>query len=190
MNLEDDIERVLFRPEEIQSAVRRIAEEVTNHYRGRPLTVVAVLKGACFFAADLVRSVPIPLELGFAGVSSYGAGDRPGEVAIEFLPAERELAGRDVLLVDDILDSGKTMERLRLEILARGARDVRKCVLLDKAARRETGDPAEFVGFPIEDRFVVGYGLDFAGRYRNLPFVGILRAGILEAPRRAAAAGS
>ena len=190
MDLEDDIERVLIRPEEIQSAIGRISAEVTRYYRGRPLTVVAVLKGSCLFAADLIRCIPLPLELGFAGVSSYGSGDRPGAVSIEFLPSEREVARRDVLLVDDILDTGKTIERLSREILARGAREVKTCVLLDKPARREVEGAADFVGFEIEDRFVVGYGLDFAGRYRNLPFVGILKAAVLGASRRPAAAGS
>jgi hypoxanthine phosphoribosyltransferase len=190
MSLENDIESVLYRAGDIESAVRRIAAEVTRHYEGRALTVVAVLKGSIHFASDLVRCIPLPLEIAFAGVSSYGAGDRSGEVVIDFLPADREIAGRDVLLVDDILDTGKTLERLRHELLARGAREVRTCVLLDKPARREAGRAADFVGFEIEDRFVVGYGLDFAGRYRNLPLVGVLRQGILEAPRRAARAGS
>lgn len=190
MSLEGDIERVLYRAEEIESAVRRIAAEVTRHYEGRPLTVVAVLKGSLHFASDLIRCIPLPLEIAFAGVSSYGAADRSGEIVIEFLPAEREVAERDILLVDDILDTGKTLDRLRRELLARGARDVRTCVLLDKPARRERPRPADFVGFEIEDRFVVGYGLDFAGRYRNLPLVGVLRPGILEASRRAARAGS
>ena len=190
MSLEDDIERVLYRAGDIESAVRRIAGEVTREYEGRPLTVVAVLKGSLHFASDLVRCIPLPLEIAFAGVSSYGERDRAGEIAIDFLPAERELAGRDVLLVDDILDTGRTLDRLRRELLARGARDVRTCVLLDKPARREAGRAADFVGFEVEDRFVVGYGLDFAGRYRNLPLVGVLRPGILEAPRRAARAES
>ena len=190
MNLEDDIERILIRPEEIRSAIGRIAAEVSLHYRGRPLTVVAVLKGSCLFAADLIRCIPLPLELGFAGVSSYGAGDHPGEMTIDFLPSEREVSRRDVLLVDDILDTGRTIDRLRREILARGARDVRTCVLLDKPARRQVEGAADFVGFAIEDRFVVGYGLDYAGKYRNRPFVGVLKAGVLGAPRRAAAAGS
>jgi hypoxanthine phosphoribosyltransferase len=190
MNLEDDIERVLFDAEEIRTAIRRIADEVTRQYRGRPLCIVAVLKGSCLFAADLIRCIPLPLELAFAGVSSYGTKDLPGPVEIEFLPSEGEIARRDVLLVDDILDTGKSLERLRRELLLRGARDVKTCVLLDKPARRAAPCTADFVGFEIEDRFVVGYGLDFAGRYRNLPFVGVLRAGVLEAPRPAAAAES
>jgi hypoxanthine phosphoribosyltransferase len=190
MNLEDDIERVLFDADEIRTAIRRIADDVTLHYRGRPLCIVAVLKGSCLFAADLIRCIPLPLELAFAGVSSYGANARPGTITIEFLPSESEIARRDVLLVDDILDTGRSMERLRAEMLARGARDVKTCVLLDKPARRESKGSADFVGFEIEDRFVVGYGLDFAGRYRNLPFVGVLRAGLLESPRSTAAAGS
>jgi hypoxanthine phosphoribosyltransferase len=190
MNLEDDIERVLFDAEEIRTAIRRIADEVTREYRDRSLCIVAVLKGSCLFAADLIRCIPLPLELAFAGVSSYGANDRPGTVTIEFLPSESEIARRDVLLVDDILDTGKSMERLKREMLSRGARGVKTCVLLDKPARREADCTADFVGFEIEDRFVVGYGLDFAGRYRNLPYVGVLRAGLLGAPRPAAATGS
>src|SRR5690242_5625876 len=99
MNPEDDIERVLFRAGDIESAVRRIAAEVTRHYDGRPFTVVAVLKGSFHFASDLVRCIPLPVEIAFAAISSYRSGDRSGEISIEFLPHEREIAGRDVLLV-------------------------------------------------------------------------------------------
>jgi len=190
MELSDDIERVLFSASEIESAVDRIAEDVTRLHRGTDFTVVGVLKGSCLFVSDLIRRIPIPLELTFAGASSYGDRTRPRDLQVQFLPTDRELEGREVLLVDDILDTGRTLFRMRQEILRLGARRVRTCVLLDKPSRREIAIEADHVGFTIEDRFVVGYGLDFGGRYRNLPYVGVLDERVLAAPRAAGEKGS
>lgn len=178
MSIEDDIERVLFSKAEIDSAIDRIAAEVTRIYRGREFTVVSVLKGSCVFAADLIRRIPIPLELAFLGVSSYGSGTGPADLQLQWLPSRAELDGRNVLLVDDILDTGRTLEFVRNEVARLGAREVRTCVFLDKPARRTVRIAPDFRGFVVEDLFVVGYGLDFAGRYRNLPYVGALRSEI------------
>ena len=174
--MEDDIERTLFDEQQILRGIDRVADEVTEAYRGREFTVVSVLKGSCIFASDLIRRIPIPLELAFVCASSYGDGtESKGRLAINFFPAEGEIEGRNLLLVDDILDTGRTMDRLRTEFQARGAAEVRTCVFLDKPARRSVEFNADFRCFEVEDLFVVGYGLDFAGRYRNLPFVGALR---------------
>lgn len=176
--MNDDIERVLYSEEEILRGIDRVAEEVTRAYRGGELTVVSVLKGSCIFASDLIRRIPIPLELAFVAAQSYGEGTEAGELQVNLFPAGHEIEGRRLLLVDDILDTGQTLHRLRRELKGRGAADVRTCVFLDKPARRAVEFDADFRVFEVENLFVVGYGLDFAGRYRNLPFVGALRAEI------------
>jgi len=176
MNLQGDVERILISESEIQAAIDRVAAEITTRYDGVEFTVVAVLKGSCVFASDLIRRIPIPLELAFLGVSSYGAGTESSDFRITFLPNGNEIKGRHLLLVDDILDTGRTLQRVRAELELRGAREVRTCVFLDKPARRVVPIQPDTRCFEIEDKFVVGYGLDFAGRYRNLPYVAVLRA--------------
>jgi hypoxanthine phosphoribosyltransferase len=171
-----DLERILFDEDRIALGLGSLAESISAHYGSRPFLVVAVLKGSILFAADLIRRLPGPLELAFASARSYGAGTEPGLLELELLPPEDELRGREVLLVDDILDSGRTLERLARELRARGARDVRTCVLLDKPSRRRAAIAADWRCFEVADEFVVGYGLDLGGRYRNLPYVGTLRA--------------
>ena len=183
MTLHNDVERILFTEAQILAGIDRVAQEVTRAYQGREFTVVSVLKGSCVFAADLIRRIPIPLELAFLSASSYGEGTSPGRLAIDFVPTGNEIEGRDLLLVDDILDTGRTLLAVREELLRRGARSVRTCVFLDKAARRAVALRPDFRCFEVEDLFVVGYGLDFAGRYRNLPYVGALRQEIFTAPR-------
>lgn len=174
-----DLERILFDEAEIGRGLARVAQAVGAHYGERPFLVVPVLKGSILFAADLVRRLPGPLELAFASTRSYGAGTTPGELLLELLPPDDELRGREVLLIDDILDSGQTLSRLSGELVARGARDVRTCVLLDKPARRSLPIEADWRCFEVADEFVVGYGLDLDGRYRNLPYVGTLRRELL-----------
>lgn len=173
--MHEDIERILFSEVEILSGIDRVARDVTDTFRGREFTVVSVLKGSCVFASDLIRRIPIPLELAFVSASSYGSGTEPGELELNFFPTHQEILGRNLLLVDDILDTGRTLFNLRGELLRRGALEVTTCVFLDKPARRAVDFQADFRCFEIEDLFVVGYGLDFAGRYRNLPYVGALR---------------
>ena len=171
-----DLERILFDEEQIARGLGSLARSISAHYGERPFLVVPVLKGSILFAADLIRRLPGPLELAFASARSYGAGTEPGALELELLPPEEELRGREVLLIDDILDSGRTLERLARELVARGARDVRTCVLLDKPSRRRAAIEADWRCFEVADEFVVGYGLDLGGRYRNLPYVGTLRA--------------
>jgi hypoxanthine phosphoribosyltransferase len=175
MTLNNDIERVLYSEPEILAGIDRVAREVTESYTGRDFTVVCVLKGSCVFASDLIRRIPIPLELAFLAASSYGDGTTSGSLEINFFPTGNEIEGRNLLLVDDILDTGKTLHRLKAELTRRGAAEVRTCVFLDKPSRREVPVVPDFRGFEVENLFVVGYGLDYAGRYRNLPFVGALQ---------------
>jgi hypoxanthine phosphoribosyltransferase len=185
MTLHNDVERVLFSEAEILAGIDRVADEVTRAYAGREFTVVSVLKGSCVFASDLIRRIPVPLELAFLGASSYGDGTQSGRLEIHFIPPGNEIEGRNLLLVDDILDTGRTLFGVRNELLARGAREVRTCVFLDKPARRAVDLRPDFRCFEVEDLFVVGYGLDFAGRYRNLPYVGALRQPLPSAVRPA-----
>ena len=179
--MHEDIERILLSESEIRAGIEHVADKVTRHYAPDGLTVVAVLKGSVVFVADLIRRIPLALELGFAGVESYRGGTVAGRLEIHGLPGAEEVRGRRVLLVDDILDSGRTLLSLRDELLGRGARDVRTCVFLDKPARRAVDLCADFAAFTIDDLFVVGYGLDFAGRYRNLPYLGALKPRVLAA---------
>ena len=173
--MEQAIERILFSASEIRAGIGRVAQEVAAYYRDAPCTVVSVLKGGCLFTADIIRQLPFPLRLSFAAVSSYRDGTTSGRLSLDYFPTDREIRGQRILLVDDILDTGRTLRFLRGELLKQGAREVKTCVLLDKPARRGVDYKADFRCFVIEDVFVVGYGLDFAGRYRNLPYIAVLR---------------
>jgi hypoxanthine phosphoribosyltransferase len=182
----DDIEKILLTESEILKGIDRVAAQVTEAFRNRPFTVVSVLKGSCIFASDLIRRIPIPLELAFVSASSYRDGTHAGDLQVSFLPMESEIEGRSLLLVDDILDTGRTINLIKSEMKARGAADVLTCVFLDKPARRSVELEADFRCFEVEDLFVVGYGLDFAGKYRNLPYVAALKRESYErAPPRA-----
>jgi hypoxanthine phosphoribosyltransferase len=171
----EDLDRVLFSESEIRAGIDRVAAQVTALYRGCDFTVVSVLKGSCIFCADLIRRIPIPLQLAFVAASSYGHGTVSGRLEVNYLPSGGEIEGRRLLLVDDILDSGRTLHRLKQELLERGAHDVHTCVFLDKPARRAVELEADFRVLHVPDLFVVGYGLDYAGMYRNLPIVGVLK---------------
>jgi len=150
-----------------------MAREIERDFRGREMVVVSLLNGTVMFLADLIRHLNLPLRLDFMGVSSYGLGTESREL-IFTKELRLDVRGRDVLLVDDILDTGKTMSRVLPKIQALKPRRIKICVMLDKPSRRVEDIEADYVGFEIPDLFVVGYGLDFAERYRNLPFVGVL----------------
>lgn len=173
-SLHADIERVLFSEDVILEGIDRVARSIVERFDGRDFTVVSILKGSCIFSADLIRRIPVPLELAFVSASSYRDKTTSGELEISFFPTG-EIEGRNLLLVDDILDTGQTMSRLKEEFLRRGASEVATCVFLDKPSRRAVELDADFKVLEVDDLFVVGYGLDFDGRYRNLPYVGVLR---------------
>lgn len=174
--MREDVERILFEETAIQRRLDALAGEICAEYRGKDLTVVAVLNGSLMFMADLLRRVPLPLRLACLQVSSYHGGTRSsGEVRFDqrTLP---DLDGRHVLLLDDILDSGLTLHAIKAKLAAETRPlSVRSCVLLAKRKERAVEARADYVGFEIGDEFVVGYGLDYQERYRNLPFVGVLR---------------
>jgi hypoxanthine phosphoribosyltransferase len=168
-----EVERVLISDKQIARRVRELSIEIERDFRGREMVVVSLLNGTVMFLADLIRHFSLPLRLDFMGVSSYGVGTESGELVFT-KELRLDVRGRDVLLVDDILDTGKTLFKVLAKLRALKPRRIKTCVLLDKATRRVENVKANYVGFEIPDFFVVGYGLDFAERYRNLPFVGVL----------------
>jgi hypoxanthine phosphoribosyltransferase len=168
-----EIDRILITDKQIARRVKSLAREIERDFRGREMVVVSLLSGTVMFLADLVRHLELPLHLDFIGVSSYGNGTESGELV--FTKELRiDVRGRDVLLVDDILDTGKTLSRVIPKIRALKPRRIKTCVLLNKPSRRIENIRADYIGFAIPDLFVIGYGLDFAERYRNLPFIGVL----------------
>jgi hypoxanthine phosphoribosyltransferase len=169
-----EVERVLITDGQLAQRVRSLARAIEHDFRGREVVVVALLNGTVLFLADLIRHLSLPLRLDFIGVSSYGAGTESGELVFT-KELRLDVRGRDVLLVDDILDTGKTLSRVIPKLRSLKPRRIKVCVLLDKPARRVAKVAADYVGFEIPDVFVVGYGLDYAEKYRNLPFVGVLR---------------
>jgi len=165
---------ILIPAEDIRKRVEQLAAEIAQAYEGRPVTVVGVLNGCLIFMADLIRRIDLPLRIAFLNASSYRGGvTTPGKLTIrdELLP---DLVDRHVLLVDDILDTGKTLTRVVAHLLDCGAESVKVGVLLRKVGRQEVPFEPDFVGFTIPDQFVVGYGLDFNDEYRHLPYIGVL----------------
>jgi hypoxanthine phosphoribosyltransferase len=174
-----EVQRVLITQEQIARRIGRLSREIEREFKPRELVVVSLLNGTVMFLADLVRHLSVPLRLDFIGVSSYGAGTESGDLVFT-KELRLDVCGRDVLLVDDILDTGRTMVRVLSKLRPLKPRRIKTCVLLNKAARRIEPVYADYIGFEIPDVFVVGYGLDFAERYRNLPFVGVLHPHVYE----------
>jgi len=168
-----EVERILITDDQIARRLRTMSRDIVRDFAGREMVVVSLLNGTVMFLGDLIRNLSLPLRLDFIGVSSYGAGTESGDLVFT-KELRLDVRGRDVLLVDDILDTGKTLYRVLGKLRALKPRRIKTCVLLNKAARRVEAVAADYVGFEIPDYFVVGYGLDFAERYRNLPFVGVL----------------
>jgi hypoxanthine phosphoribosyltransferase len=172
--LTEALPRTLLSEEEVNRRVAELAEEIGHDYRGSDrLTCVGVLKGSVFFLVDLVRALRIPVAIDFFQTASYGSATSPGEVLIK-KDVDLSLRGRDVLLLEDIVDTGHTLNTILAMLRLRRPRSLRLCTLLDKPSRREVEVPIDYVGFSIDDQFVVGYGLDHAERWRNLPYVGVV----------------
>ena len=169
------VSEILIDEETLHARISELGAQVSDDYRGEDLLLIGVLKGAIFFMADLMRSIEIPCEVDFMAISSYGAGiDSSGVVRI-LKDLDVSIEGRNVLVVEDIIDSGLTLSYLLRNLEAREPASLEVCALLTKPDRRENDVSCRYVGFEIPNRFVIGYGLDFAERYRNLPFVGVLR---------------
>jgi hypoxanthine phosphoribosyltransferase len=177
--LERAVTEVLIEPDVLRQRVAGLGEEISADYAGRDLLLVGVLKGAVFFMADLMRHLTIPCEIDFMAISSYGdSTDSSGVVRI-LKDLDINIEGRHVLVVEDIIDSGLTLSYLIRSLEAREPATLEICALLTKPERREIDVPVRYVGFEIPNRFVIGYGLDFAERYRNLPYVGVLDPGLI-----------
>jgi len=179
-----EVQSVLITEEQIATRIQQMSREIMRDFTGREMVVVSLLNGTVLFLADLIRNLSLPLRLDFIGISSYGAGTESGELVVT-KALRLDVQMRDVLLVDDILDTGKTMVRVLELLRALKPRRIKICVLLNKAARRVDRIEADYVGFEIPDVFVVCYGLDFAERFRNLPFLGVLKPAIYENPNPA-----
>jgi hypoxanthine phosphoribosyltransferase len=173
--LQDErIGEILVQADELQHRIKEMAAEVSRDYKGRDLLLIGVLKGAVFFLADLMRELDIPCEVDFMAVSSYGSSTDSSGVVRILKDLDAPLEGRNVLIVEDIVDSGLTLQYLMRTLEARNPASIEVCALLTKPERRKVETPARYVGFEIPDKFAIGYGLDYAERYRNLPYVATL----------------
>lgn len=170
----NDIAEILVSEEAIQAKVAELGRRISCDYAGQELVLIGLLRGAIVFLSDLMREIAIPVRLDFIGISSYGFSTESGAVRL-VMDLETDIGGRHVLVVEDIVDTGKTLSYLMENLKARQPASLRLCALLDKPERRQAPVEVDYVGFVIPDKFVVGYGLDFAEGYRNLPFVGVLK---------------
>ena len=174
-NMKEDVLRVLLSEDEIREKVRELGGKITADYKNSNLMLVTVLKGAVVFLADLMRQIDVPAEIDFMVVSSYGSGVKSSGVVKIVKDLDVPLAGKDILIVEDILDSGLTLSYIKELLESRGPRSIRIATLLDKPSRRKVDLQADYIGFSVPDEFVIGYGLDYDEKYRNLPFVGVLK---------------
>jgi hypoxanthine phosphoribosyltransferase len=176
MAAENVVDHILVDAEVLRKRVAELAQAVSTDYEDKDLILICVLKGGVAFLTDLMRQVTIPHEIDFLAISSYGVGARSSSGAVRLvLDLKTDIQGRDVLIVEDIVDSGHTMEYLLRTLGARNPASLRVCTLLSKPSRREVDVPLDYVGFDIPDKFVLGYGLDLDEKYRNLPYVGVVK---------------
>ncbi len=173
--LEDDVAEILITEEELQARVAELGKAISDDYRGKDLLLVCILRGAVVFLSDLMRHITIPHEIDFMAVSSYGAATETSGIVRILKDLETSIEGRDVLIVEDIVDTGLTLNYIINNLKTRRPASLRTCVLLNKPERRLVDVPLDYVGFDIPNKFVVGYGLDYGEKYRNLPFIGVLK---------------
>lgn len=173
--MNNDISKVLMSKEELQAIVNRIGKQITEDYRDKDLLMVSILKGSVIFVADLMRAVEVNCAIDFMAVSSYGSGTKTSGVVKIIKDLDKPIDGKDVLLVEDILDSGMTLSYIVDMLSARNPASIKICTLFDKPERRVMPIKADYIGARVPDEFIVGYGLDYAERYRNLPYIGVLK---------------
>ena len=178
-DIHSQVELLLTR-EQIASRVKEMGRQITKDFQGKDLTVICILKGAVVFFVDLVREIDLPMTMDFMAISSYGSATKSSGVVRILKDLDKPVNGRDVLIIEDIVDSGMTLSFLKENLLSRGAASLHIATLLDKPERRRVPLHVDYVGFTIPDEFVVGYGLDYAERYRNLPDIGILKPEVYE----------
>ncbi len=178
MGMNGDILQVLFSEEQLRQKCAELGARISRDYEGKNLLMVSVLKGSVVFMADLMRHITVPCSIDFMAVSSYGSGVKTSGVVKIIKDLDIDLAGRDILIVEDILDSGMTLTYLTELLRDRGPASIRIAALLDKPSRRRANVQPDYVGYVVPDEFVVGYGLDYDEKYRNLPYVGILKPAV------------
>jgi hypoxanthine phosphoribosyltransferase len=179
VELAHGVGEILIEEDALRNRIRELGEEISADYAGRDLLLIGVLKGAVFFMADLMRRLTVACEVDFMAISSYGASTDSSGVVRILKDLDINIEGRDVLVVEDIIDSGLTLSYLIRNLEARDPASLEVCALLTKPERREIDVPVRYVGFEIPNRFVIGYGLDFAERYRNLPYVAVLHPDLI-----------
>ena len=178
--MHNDIEQVLFTERKLKNRVKKLGEMITKDYAGKDLVVISVLRGSYIFMADLTRAIDLPCTVDFMAVSSYGSGTTSsGQVNI-IKDLSDSVEGKDVLVVEDIIDSGNTLNFVMNYLMTKGANSVKVCTLCDKPSRRKVPLVPDYCGAEIPDEFIVGYGLDYAEKYRNLPYIGILKRSVYE----------
>ncbi len=178
--MNDDIKKVLIDENELNAIVKRLGAEITKDYQGKDVLLIGILKGSILFMADLMRAIDVPCNIDFMAVSSYGNGtESSGRVKIN-KDLDNDIQGKDIIIIEDILDSGKTLYYIRDILSARKPVSIKICTLFDKPERREADIKADYVGSLVPNEFIVGYGLDYAEYYRNLPFIGVLKESVYE----------
>jgi hypoxanthine phosphoribosyltransferase len=173
--MENNIERVLITEEQIRARIKELGEEITRDYNGKSIVMIGILRGAIIFYGDLARKINVPTSMDFMALSSYGSGARTSGVVRIVHDLEQNIEGRDVLIVEDIIDSGLTLHYLTENLKSRKPNSIRICCLLDKPYKRIKSVKPDYIGFEVPDEFVVGYGLDYNENYRNLPYIGVLK---------------
>ena len=176
----NDIEKVLLSEQQINDKVKEIGEAISKDFADQDVLLVGILKGSVVFMADLMRAITIPLAIDFMAVSSYGKGSKSSGVVKIIKDLQEDIEGKTIIIVEDILDSGRTLGYLRKHMMAKGAKKVSIVTLLDKPERRVVDFYPDYTGFNVPDEFVVGYGLDYAEEYRNLPFIGVLKPSVYQ----------
>ncbi len=174
--MDNDILKVLVTQEQLQRRIKKLGEQITGDYQGKRIVMVCILRGAVFFFGDLAKEIKLPLSMDFMAVSSYGGGMKSSGVVRIIHDLEENIKGLDVLVIEDIVDSGLTLNYLIENLKSRQPNSIKVCSLLDKPYQRITKVKADYVGFEIPDEFVVGYGLDYKELYRNLPYIGVLKS--------------
>lgn len=179
-NMVNDIEKVLISEEELREIVKDLGKKISEDYKDKDLLLVSVLKGSVMFMADLMREITIPCNIDFMAVSSYGSGSKSSGVVKIIKDLDKSIEGKDLLIVEDILDSGRTLNYIKTILEARGIRSLKICTLFDKPERREVDLFADYIGAKVPNEFIVGYGLDYDEYYRNLPYIGALKRSVYE----------
>jgi hypoxanthine phosphoribosyltransferase len=175
VSVKKDIGEILIGTEELQAKIAELGRQISEDYRGRNPLLICLLRGAVVFLSDLIRVMDIPLEMDFMAISSYGASTKSSGVVRLVMDLKSNITGRNVLIVEDIVDTGRTLAYILDNLRTRHPADIKVCTLLSKPSRREVQVELDYLGFEIPDKFVVGYGLDYAEAYRNLPFIGVLK---------------